>query len=42
MDKAVIFDVFNFVSFHLCKALLDKGIEVEGIFIENKENDEGF
>ncbi|WP_342430251.1 hypothetical protein [Neobacillus sp. FSL H8-0543] len=42
MDKAVIFDVFNFVSFHLCKALLDKGIEVEGITIENKGNDDGF
>ena len=40
MDKAVIFDVFNFVSFHLCKALLDKGIEVEGISIENMINDE--
>ncbi|MDF2854709.1 MAG: hypothetical protein K0Q87_560 [Neobacillus sp.] len=40
MDKAVIFDVFNFVSFHLCKALLDKGIEVEGICIENSVNDD--
>jgi hypothetical protein len=42
MDKVVIFDVFNFVSFHLCKALLDKGIEVEGIIHENKGNNEEF
>jgi hypothetical protein len=40
MDKAVIFDVFNFVSFHLCKALLDIGIEVEGIYVETNINDD--
>ncbi len=42
MDKAVIFDVYNFVSFHLCKALLDKGIEVEGICVVNRLNNDGF
>jgi hypothetical protein len=40
MDKAVIFDVYNFVSFHLCKALLDNGIEVEGIYVETNINDD--
>jgi hypothetical protein len=36
MDKAIIFSVFDFVSFHVCKALLDKGIEVEGIHVYDK------
>lgn len=38
MDKAIIFGMFEFVSFHVCKTLLDKGIEVKGIHIEEKEN----
>jgi hypothetical protein len=36
MDKAFIFDVFDFVSFHICKGLLDKGIEVRGMRVEEK------
>lgn len=40
MDKVVIVGVFDFVNFHLCKALLDKGIEVRGVRIENEENDD--
>jgi hypothetical protein len=31
MDKVLLFDVFDFVSFHICKSLLNKGIEVKGI-----------
>lgn len=38
MDKAIIFGVFDFVSFHVCKTLLNRGIEVKGIHIEEKEN----
>src|SRR3954451_16421357 len=37
MDKVVIVGVFDFVNFHLCKALLDKGIEVRGVQIETEE-----
>jgi hypothetical protein len=37
MDKAVIINVFDFVSFHVCKTMLDKGIEVKGVKIENGE-----
>lgn len=39
MDKVVIAGVFDFVNFYVCKALLDKGIEVKGIQIETEEND---
>lgn len=35
MDKAVIWGVFDFVSFHVCKTLLNKGIEVDGIHLED-------
>ncbi|OLS41798.1 hypothetical protein [Bacillus sp. MRMR6] len=38
MDKVVIINVFGFVSFHVCKTMLNKGIEVRGIKIENGEN----
>ena len=38
MDKAIIFGMFDFVSFHVCKTLLNRGIEVKGIHIEEKEN----
>ncbi|MGG3469813.1 hypothetical protein ABES02_20300 [Neobacillus pocheonensis] len=37
MDKAIIFGVYDFVSFHICKTLLNKGIEVYGIQIEDME-----
>lgn len=40
MDKVVIVGVFDFVNFHVCKALLDKGIEVRGVQIESKENED--
>jgi hypothetical protein len=38
MDKAVIINVFDFVSFHVCKTMLNKGIEVNGVKMENSEN----
>jgi hypothetical protein len=34
MDKAIIFGVFDFVSFHVCKSLLNKGLVVNGVHIE--------
>lgn len=34
MDKAIILGVYNFVGFHMCHTLLNKGIEVNGIHIE--------
>lgn len=36
MDKVVILGAFNFVSFHVCKALLNKGIEVNGVHLESE------
>ena len=36
MDKAVIVGVFDFVNFHVCKALLNKGIEVKGVQIGDR------
>jgi hypothetical protein len=38
MDKAIIFGMFDFVGFHVGKHLLNKGIEVKGVHIENPEN----
>lgn len=38
MDKVVIVGVFDFVNFHVCKALLEKGFEVRGVQIESEEN----
>ncbi|WP_066252111.1 hypothetical protein [Neobacillus drentensis] len=38
MDKAIIFGMFDFVGFHVGKHLLNKGIEVKGIHIENPDN----
>lgn len=37
MDKVVMIGVFDFVNFHVCKALLDKGIEVRGVQIETED-----
>lgn len=34
MDKAIILGMYNFVSFHLCKTLLNKGVEVVGVQID--------
>lgn len=39
MDKAIILNVFDFVSFHVCKTLLEKGIEVDGIHVEESEKE---
>jgi nucleoside-diphosphate-sugar epimerase len=38
MDKVVMAGVFDFVNFHICKALLDKGIEVRGVKIETEDD----
>jgi hypothetical protein len=38
MDKAMILGVFNFVSFHMCKTLLNSGVEVCGVSFGNVEN----
>jgi nucleoside-diphosphate-sugar epimerase len=40
MDKVVIVGVFDFANFHVCKALLDKGIEVRGVQIEPQANED--
>ncbi|MFZ7944577.1 MULTISPECIES: hypothetical protein [Bacillaceae] len=37
MDKAIIFGIYNFVSFHACKTLLNKGIEVIGVQLDEQE-----
>jgi hypothetical protein len=38
MDKAILFGMFDFVNFHIGKNLLNKGIEVKGIHVEEKDN----
>jgi hypothetical protein len=38
MDKVVMVGVFDFVNFYVCKALLDKGIEVTGVQIETEDD----
>lgn len=40
MDKVVIVGVFDFVNFHVCKAFLDKGIEVRGVLLETEVNED--
>jgi nucleoside-diphosphate-sugar epimerase len=40
MDKVVIIGVFDFVNFHVCKAFLDKGIEVRGVQLETEVNED--
>lgn len=37
MDKAIIFGIYDFVSFHIGSTLLNKGLEVIGIHIDNLE-----
>lgn len=39
MDKVVIIGVFDFVNFHVCKSLLDKGIVVRGVQLDTKEKE---
>lgn len=39
MDKAVIFNVFDFVSFHFCKALLNNGVEVNGVVLDKSQKE---
>jgi hypothetical protein len=38
MDKAIIFGMFDFVGFHVGKNLLNKGIEIIGVHIDELEN----
>lgn len=40
MDKAVIVGVFEFLGFHFCQNLLNKGLEVDGLHVGG--NEEGF
>ncbi|KON89443.1 hypothetical protein AF332_23245 [Sporosarcina globispora] len=40
MDRAVILGTFEFIGFSLCKHLLEKGCEIEGVHF-NKEKDKG-
>ncbi|WP_026566126.1 hypothetical protein [Bacillus sp. UNC41MFS5] len=37
MDKAILFGMFDFVNFHICKSLLNKGVEVKGIHLEETD-----
>lgn len=37
MDKAIVFGAFEFLGFHCCYSLLDKGYEVTGIQIEESK-----
>jgi hypothetical protein len=37
MDKAIIFGGFDFISFHVCITVLNKGLEVKAIHIEEKD-----
>ncbi|WP_413302066.1 hypothetical protein AA0X95_23095 [Bacillus sp. 1P10SD] len=37
MDKAIIFGIYDFVSFHTSQTLLNQGIEVVGITFEDKD-----
>lgn len=36
MDKAVIIGVYEFLGFHFCQKLLNKGMEVKGLHLEKK------
>jgi hypothetical protein len=38
MDKAIIFGMFDFVNFHVGKTLLNNGIEVKAVNIEEIGN----
>ncbi|MBO0961215.1 hypothetical protein J1P26_16045 [Neobacillus sp. MM2021_6] len=38
MDKVIIFGIYEFVSFHACKTLLNNGVEVTGIQIDGAED----
>jgi len=42
MDKAIIFGIYNFISFHACKTLLNKGVEVIGIQIDESDKSSFF
>lgn len=39
MDKVMIYDVFEFLGFHLCKRLLEKGYSVNGIHFNTESDD---
>ena len=38
MDKAILFGLFDFVNFHICKSLLNKGVEVKGIHLKETDH----
>lgn len=38
MDKAIIFGVYGFIGFHLCKEILEKGFEVTGILLDHSND----
>lgn len=38
MDKIIIFGVYEFVGFHLCKGLLEQGYYVQGIHIDARQD----
>ncbi|MBV7508531.1 hypothetical protein KW850_25270 [Bacillus sp. sid0103] len=38
MDKANLFGLYDFVNFHICKSLLNKGVEVIGVHLEEPDN----
>ncbi|NRD78417.1 hypothetical protein HPT25_13675 [Bacillus sp. BRMEA1] len=40
MDKAVVLDVFDFVGFHFCKYILNKGYEVKGLSFDGNSDAE--
>jgi hypothetical protein len=39
MDKAIIYGVYHFLGFNLCKQLLEKGIQVDGYHIAKQDED---
>lgn len=39
MDRAIIFGTFEFLGFHFCTTLLERGYEVEGVHIAHVEDD---
>src|SRR3954447_19141238 len=42
MDKAIIFGIYDFVSFHMGRTLLNKGLEVIGVHIEENSETSSF
>ncbi|WP_394235435.1 hypothetical protein [Niallia oryzisoli] len=40
MDKAVILGTYEFIGFHLCLSLLEKGVEVTGVHLSSSSDDD--